>query len=244
MKNRFGLIGYPLTHSFSEDYFGRKFKKEGISDHRYDLFSLEKIEGLISILGKTENLKGLNVTIPYKEKVISYLYEIDSEAAEVGAVNTIKIIDGKLYGFNTDVYGFEVSLLKFLNKKKVKALVLGTGGASKAIQFVLEKNKIEFKVVSRSPSKGDLIYKNLDVKVIENHSLIINTTPLGTYPKTDECPEIPYEYLNSKHYLYDLVYNPEKSLFLQRGEEKGGMIKNGLEMLELQAEKAWEIWKN
>jgi len=244
MKNRFGLIGFPLTHSFSEDYFGKKFKREGITDHRYDLFSLESIEGIISVLGEIENLKGLNVTIPYKEKVIPYLYELSPESAEIGAVNTIKIIEGKLYGFNTDVFGFEISLLKLLNKNKVNALVLGTGGASKAIQYVLRKNKIKFKVVSRNPIKGDLIYENLDVKVIENHHLIINTTPLGTFPKTESCPQIPYEYLTSKHYLYDLVYNPEKSLFLRRGEESGAMIKNGLEMLELQAERAWEIWKN
>ncbi len=244
MKNRFGLIGFPLSHSFSEDYFATKFKKEGIVDHRYDLFSLKSIDKIIEILGTIQNLKGLNVTIPYKEKVISYLYDISKEAAEVGAVNTIKIIDGKLYGFNTDVYGFEFSLLKFLERKNVNALVLGSGGASKAIQYVLRKNKIEYNVVSRNPLRGDLIYENLNAEVVDNHHLIINTTPLGTFPKNDACPQIPFKFLTAKHYLYDLVYNPEKSLFLHRGEERGAKIKNGLEMLELQAEKAWEIWKN
>ncbi len=244
MKNRYGLIGFPLSHSFSENYFANKFEKEGIADHQYDLFSLKSIEEIIDILGTIENLKGLNVTIPYKEKVISYLYDISKKAAEVGAVNTIKIVDGKLIGYNTDVDGFEISLLKFLDRKKVKALVLGTGGASKAIQYVLRKNKIEYKVVSRDLLKGDLIYKNLNAKVFDNHHLILNTTPLGTFPKKEFCPKIPYEFLTSEHYLYDLVYNPEKTLFLQRGEERGAKIKNGLEMLELQAEKAWEIWKN
>lgn len=244
MNNRFGLIGFPLSHSFSENYFATKFEKEGIINHQYDLFSLESIDKIIDILGTIENLKGLNVTIPYKEKVISYLHDISKVAAEIGAVNTIKIIDGKLYGFNTDVYGFEVSLLKFLNRNSVNALVLGTGGASKAIQFVLRKNKISYKVVSRSQSKGNLIYENLNAEVIDNHHLIINTTPLGTFPQNESCPQVPYELLTSKHYLYDLVYNPEKSLFLRRGEERGTRIKNGLEMLELQAEKSWEIWKN
>ena len=241
--NQYGLIGYPLSHSFSKKYFSDKFEQEGIKNHAYNLFPIERIGNLPMLLESTEDLKGLNVTIPYKEYVLDFLDEIDEAAAEIGAVNTIRITNGKLKGYNTDVYGFEISLHKLLGKNTIKnALILGTGGASKACAYVLNKLNIPFKYVSRTKKDGQFTYPELSRQIIDNHQLIINTTPLGTFPNADTCPDIPYEDLGSEHYLYDLVYNPEVSEFLKRGKERGAAIKNGLEMLHLQAEKAWEIW--
>lgn len=244
---QFTLIGYPLSHSFSKKYFTQKFEKENIPHHEYFLSPLEKIENFPKLLFAHPNLAGLNVTIPYKEKVIPYLDEISEEAKAIGAVNTIKIKDGKLKGFNTDVYGFEKSLVDFLTKKEKQivvknALVLGTGGAAKAVVFILKKLGINPILVSRKKEKGDLTYNDLDTIIFDKYRLIVNTTPLGMLPNLEGCPDLPFHRMNAKFYLYDLVYNPEKTVFLKRGESQGAAIKNGLEMLHLQAEKAWEIW--
>ena len=241
--SQYGLIGYPLSHSFSKKYFSNKFEQEKIKDHYYSLFPIERIDDLPMLLKSISNLKGLNVTIPYKEYVLEFLDEIDDDAAAIGAVNTIRIVDGKLKGYNTDVYGFEISLSKLLGENRVeKALIMGTGGASKACAYILKKLEIPFKYVSRTKKIDRFTYSELSKEIIDNHQLIINTTPLGTFPNEHTCPDIPYNHLSAKHYLYDLVYNPEESEFLKRGKERGAAIKNGLEMLHLQAEKAWEIW--
>ena len=241
--NQYGLIGYPLSHSFSKKYFNEKFVAEGIKNHSYSLFPIERIDDLPLLLKSFPNLNGLNVTIPYKEYVLEFLDEIDDDAANIGAVNTIKIIDGKLKGFNTDVYGFKIALLKLIGDAKIdNALILGTGGAAKACAYILGKLEIPFKYVSRTKKENQFIYEELSKSVIENNQLIINTTPLGTFPNINSYPNIPYNHLSTKHYLYDLVYNPEETEFLKRGKERGAAIKNGLEMLHLQAEKAWEIW--
>ncbi len=243
----FGLIGYPIAHSFSKKYFSDKFLKEGINDCYYELFPLKDIDELPTLINRYPNIKGLNVTIPYKELVIPFLDEIDESAKEVGAVNTIKIESGKLIGYNTDVYGFEKSLSRFLNKNQLKsinkALILGTGGASKAVKYVLNKLGKSCAFVSRNSKKGDLTYDDLNEKILSEYQLIINTTPLGMSPKTDAFPKLKYELLDSNHFLYDLVYNPEKTVFLAKGKKQGCKIINGLSMLHLQAEKAWEIWR-
>ena len=242
----FGLIGRVLSHSFSKNYFSEKFVKEDIPNCRYELFPIPDIEAFPNLLKQFPNLVGLNVTIPYKQSVIKYLDELKGGAAEIEAVNTIKIEDGKLIGFNTDIIGFEVSLRRLLpndsNLWPQSALVLGTGGAAKAINYVLDKLGIEFQTVSRTPEKGDLTYSALGHEQLEATHLIINTTPLGMAPKVDACPDIPYEKIGSTHFLFDLVYNPEKTLFLEQGEFQKASIKNGLEMLHLQAEAAWDIW--
>ena len=272
MNHKLGLIGYPLSHSFSPSYFAGKFKKLNIQDSEYLAYSIDKI-GKINEIFESE-VTGLNVTIPYKEQVIPFLDELSDEAAQIGAVNTIKIVDGRKVGYNTDVYGFQASLLEFLGDVKIeKALILGSGGASKAVKFVLKNLGIDYKIVSRREiSEADAIninesnlssisfdsqemghkefyrkeayltYQKLDEKMIQEYKLIVNTTPLGMYPYVDNCPEIPYEGLTEQHFLYDLVYNPEKTLFLMKGESARCSIKNGNDMLILQAEKSWEIW--
>ena len=239
-----GLIGYPLSHSFSKKYFSDKFSNEKIEGYHYDLFPLENIQELTKLLKEHSNLVGLNVTIPYKEQVMPFLDEISESAKGIGAVNTIRIENGQLKGFNTDAYGFEKSLKAFLKPHHQYALILGTGGAAKAVQYVLEQLNIEYKYVSRTPDEEQFSYSELNEKILEKYQVIVNTTPLGMYPKTEQCPNIPYQYLTNKHLLYDLVYNPKESLFLKNGKEKGASIKNGLEMLHLQAEKAWSIWNN
>ena len=234
---KYGLIGYPITHSFSPGYFAEKYKREQIFNARYDLYPIEHI----AMFDDITEVSGINVTIPYKEAVIPYLDELSEDAQTIGAVNTIKYQDGKRIGYNTDVYGFEQSLLPLIKERRPeRALVLGTGGAAKAVWFVLDRLKIPYLRISRS--QGDLRYSDLDLKVIEEHHLIINTTPLGMAPNIDQCPEIPYEDISTQHILYDLIYNPQKTLFLNKGSERGAVVKNGLNMLELQAEKAWEIW--
>lgn len=240
---KFGLIGYPLTYSFSPGYFKEKFTDNGIKDTFYDLYPLEKVDSFCSLIDSGK-LKGLNVTIPYKESVIPFLDDLAQEAKNIGAVNTIKIEDGKTKGFNTDVYGFEHSLIPLLKKHHKKALILGTGGASKAVCFVFDKLNIDYKMVSRTPSDNQLSYKSINQKIIDEFGIIVNTTPLGTHPDIDQCPDIPYEYLNDLHLLYDLVYNPSESLFLKKGKAQNSIIKNGYEMLCLQADKAWEIWNS
>jgi shikimate dehydrogenase len=236
----FGLIGYPLSHSFSKLFFTEKFEKESIHDTNYELFPLPEINELEELL-RDEQLAGLNVTIPYKVAVLPFVDELDSAAAEIGAVNCLKIerLDGQrlVKGFNTDAYGFEASLKPLLQKHHQKALILGDGGAASAVKYVLNKLGISFLSVLRSSKRGAIEYGQVDEMLLNSHTLIINTTPLGTFPKVEECPNIPYEYLTAKHLAYDLVYNPEETLFLQLVREKGGTTKNGLEMLQLQAER-------
>jgi shikimate dehydrogenase len=238
----YGLIGYPLSHSFSQKYFTEKFEKEGIKDCSYQNFSIATIGEIENIIDKHPELAGLNVTIPYKEKVIPFLDEFSEEVAEIGACNCIKIENNRLIGFNTDVPGFEKSFIKKLQPFHKKAIVLGTGGASKAIQFVLAKLKIPFIVVSRKPTSNELSYEDIDNSIISTHQVIINTTPLGMQPNIHQYPSIPYLSITNQHYLFDLTYNPAKTVFLQKGEEMGATIVNGYEMLVNQAEGSWEIW--
>ncbi|MBK7147875.1 MAG: shikimate dehydrogenase [Bacteroidetes bacterium] len=237
---KFGLIGFPLTHSFSASYFEEKFILEKINDCLYELFPLEKIEELTSLLQNQPALCGLNVTIPYKEAVIPYLDLISPEAREIGAINCIKIMDGKLHGFNTDVYGFEKSADALFSKEPLQAFVLGSGGASKAVQFCLKRMKVPFVTVSRNQAAGSS-YSAIESQMGE-HNVFINTTPLGMFPHTQFAPDIPYHLLTADDVLIDLIYNPEETLFLKKGKEAGCRIKNGREMLQLQAEKSWEIW--
>ncbi|HNW49615.1 MAG TPA: shikimate dehydrogenase [Prolixibacteraceae bacterium] len=244
----YGLIGYPLGHSFSKKFFTEKFEKEGLVDCRYLNFEIESIDLFPSIFEKNPDICGLNCTIPYKQQVIPFLDEIDEETQAVGAVNTIKIIrtaNGvKLKGFNTDIIGFERSLKPMLSEKHKKALILGTGGASKAIKHILTKLNIDYLSASiEEPlNESEIRYYQIDKAMIGERLVIINATPLGTFPKVDNCPSIPYEYLSCDHVLFDLVYNPEITLFMKRGLEKGARVKNGLEMLHGQALASWEIW--
>ena len=238
----FGLIGYPLSHSFSKKYFTEKFEQEGLSNCWYENFPIASIDELRKIFENNPGLLGLNITIPYKEQVLPFLHESSEAVRQVGACNCIKIISGKLHGFNTDVIGFEETLNAKLLPHHKKALVLGSGGASKAIQFVLRKKGIEFIVVSRSKNPLFIHYEKVTPELIEQHPLIINTTPLGMQPHTDTYPSIPYFALTTQHYLYDLIYNPAKTLFLQKGEDRGATIQNGADMLVIQAEESWKIW--
>ncbi|MCL6260615.1 shikimate dehydrogenase [Aquiflexum sp. TKW24L] len=243
---KFGLIGYPLTHSFSKKYFTSKFEKEGILDCQYDLYEIQDISHFPKILSENPLLEGINVTIPYKEKVIPFLDELDPACQKIGAVNCIQIKGGKLRGFNTDYIGFKQSLESFLGEIRSKALVLGTGGASKAVVQVLSDLGIPFLMVSRNPSQNAnwITYGDLEENrgILESHHLIVNTTPVGTYPKTEEMPEINLNYITGMHKVYDLVYNPEKTFLMRSMEARGALVKNGLEMLQLQAEAAWKIW--
>jgi shikimate dehydrogenase len=241
----FGLIGFPLSHSFSQKFFTDKFRVEGIAGCAYENFPLENIDALRAVLEQYPHLAGLNVTIPYKEKVIPYLHHQSDVVKKIGACNCIKIVNGELHGYNTDVTGFEESLRPLLEGHHRKALVLGTGGAAKATHFVLEKLGIIFLEVSRNPSSGRQIsYEQLTPAVLNDHTLIINTTPVGMYPNEHDCPPLPYSDLTSRHYLFDLVYNPAKTLFLQKGEQQGAVIKNGSDMLVIQAEESWRIWNS
>lgn len=241
----YGLIGYPLGHSFSQRYFTEKFKLQGIEDCKYEAFSLESIDDFPLLLSRNPVLCGLNITIPHKQNIIPFLTNTALLPKGINACNCIKIEGGKLTGYNTDVIGFEQSLLPLLQAHHTKALILGNGGAAEAVKFVLNKLDIEYKVVSRQLHNGShLTYREIKEDVIAAHHLIINTTPLGTYPKIEECPDVPYQYLTPQHYLFDLVYNPEKTLFLQKGEQQGASIKNGYDMLVLQAEESWKIWNS
>jgi shikimate dehydrogenase len=267
----FGLIGYPLTHSFSKGYFTEKFEKLGISDsHLYEKFEMADVtQSLPDLIAQNPDLEGINVTIPHKQNVIPFLNEIDDAAKRIGAVNVIKIsrntqntplsigrgVGGEVHlkGFNSDYYGFQNSLLEQRpfslpersRRERERALVLGDGGAAKAIKVALEDLNIDYKIVARRRITAEtILFEELDQTIIESHQLIVNTTPLGTYPKSDECPEIPYQYLNSSHFLYDLVYNPAETLFMKKGIEQGAKAMNGLRMLHLQAEKSWDIWND
>ena len=250
MKKIYGLIGHPLGHSFSKDYFTKKFELEGL-DCEYNNYDLEDISMVRQL-----KLSGFNVTIPYKEAILPYLDELDPVAAEVGAVNTVKVLsDGRLRGFNTDVVGLEASLsliphsalTRFTSLRATPfrippSLLLGTGGASKAVQYVLRKHQIPFHLVSRDPEKGDFTYQDLSPEVIKTHLLIINATPVGMFPNVEEAPSLPYEALSPDHVLLDLIYNPEETLFLRHGREHGATILNGLTMLHAQADATWEVF--
>ena len=246
-KELFGLVGYPLGHSFSESFFNNKFNSEGI-DAQYLNFEIPNIDEFRNIINNNTNLRGLNVTIPYKEQVITYLDDIDITASEIGAVNVVKFIrNGNnliLKGFNSDVIGFCNSLKPLLKPHHTHALVLGTGGAAKAIAHGLKSLGIEPIYVSRSKKDGVLTYNELTPEIIEKYQVIVNTTPAGMYPHVDTCPNIPYHLLTPQHLCYDFVYNPEVTLFMKKSQEQGAMVKNGLEMLILQALAAWEIWNS
>ena len=239
----FGLIGYPLSHSFSRDYFTRKFEVERRADCRYELFPIASITKLPELLQHHPDLEGLNVTIPYKEEVLAYLDVKDGLPESLPACNCIRIRNGRLEGFNTDWIGFEHSLKPLLQPHHNRALVLGNGGASKAVIYVLQRLGIPCEVVSRKLHDGStLTYEQLNFAVVRSHPLIINTTPLGTYPNVQECPPIPYDALTDQHLLYDLVYNPELTKFMQQGQIRGATVRNGYDMLVGQAEAAWRIW--
>ncbi|MCY4780936.1 shikimate dehydrogenase [Sphingobacterium sp. UT-1RO-CII-1] len=243
---KLGLLGYPLGHSFSKKYYLDKFLNENIKDIDYDLYPIPSIEELTSLYTEDERFYGFNVTIPYKQEVIKLLNDISEEAKEIGAVNciTIKRKAGIpfLKGYNTDAYGFEVSLKPLLKKQHKQALILGNGGAAKAVSYTLKKLGIPFKIISRSKQNGDLTYADLNKEVITNHQVIINCSPVGTFPNVDESPTIPYEGIGEQHLLYDLIYNPEETAFLKEGRKRNAVIKNGYEMLVKQADKNWDIW--
>jgi len=238
----FGLIGYPLTHSFSKKYFTEKFEKENLRDCRYENFEIETIDLLPQITLYKEELEGLNVTIPYKERVIKYLDDSNELVKETGACNCIRIENGKQIGYNTDVIAFERSLHPKLLPIHKAALILGTGGAAKAVQFVLKKMAIQYQLVSRNPSVDELSYNQVNASIIETHPLIINTTPVGLYPNVSDAPPLPYDAITPDHFLFDLIYNPDRTLFLQEGEKRGAAIQNGFDMLVYQAEESWTIW--
>ena len=242
--NLYGLIGYPLGHSFSKQYFTEKFLNEGLSNCTFENFAIPSIDEFLKILQQNITLKGMAVTIPYKQQVLSFVNELSDEVIFIGAANCIKIADNKLIAYNTDIIGFEKSFVPFLKPNHKKALILGTGGASKAVQYVLNKLGINYLLVSRSeiPREGYCNYAMLNEQLMNKYQIIINCSPVGTFPHIDNCPDIPYEFINASHYLYDLVYKPDKTLFLQKGEEQKAQIKNGYEMLIIQAEANWAIW--
>ena len=241
---RYGLIGFPLTHSLSQQYFTQKFIDQGIEDCVYERFSIPSITDLHDILKTYPDLCGFNITIPYKKEVLAFLTERSKAVEEVGACNCVKIIDGQLIGYNTDVIGFENSLIPFLKPTHNKALVLGTGGAALAIVYVLQKLGIDFNYVSRTATSGQFAYNDLDASVLATHTLIINTTPLGIFPNIEACPAIPYDLLTPEHHLFDLTYNPALSTFLTKGMQMGATIQNGQQMFVEQAEQSWRIWNS
>jgi shikimate dehydrogenase len=240
----FGLIGYPLSHSFSQKYFTEKFSRENLGDCSYLNFSIQGIEELKGILKSNPNLEGINVTIPHKENIIRFLDWKNPVVEQIQACNCIRIREGRLFGYNTDVLGFENSLMKKLNPRHDRALILGTGGAAKAVAYVLNKLGIPFQLVSRRKNltASLMTYGELTTEKIREYPLIINTTPIGMYPNIDQCPDLPYEAIGKGHYLFDLIYNPGKTQFLQKGERGGAIVENGEEMLVLQAEESWKIW--
>ncbi|MBS1488587.1 MAG: shikimate dehydrogenase [Bacteroidetes bacterium] len=247
MEKKFGLIGSTLSHSFSKSYFDEKFFREGLRDYHYELYPLNSVDELKKLISENPELTGLNVTIPYKEQVIKFLNDIDPSAKNIGAVNVVKIQNGKLTGFNTDSEAFYETVERWFPKiKNAKALILGTGGSSKAVQQALKKLSIPFEVVSREKGKAHHTYESLntDKAILSEANLLINTTPLGMTPNTNTFPPIDYELITPQHYVYDLIYNPARTLFIQKAEMHGANVKNGLEMLHIQAEKAWAIWNN
>lgn len=243
----YGLIGYPLGHSFSAKYFTQKFETLGITNAVYNNYPIESIDKFTQIINNNPNLIGLNVTIPYKQQVLQYLNKLSEGATEIGAVNCIKIVRDnnkiELIGYNTDEHGFKQSLLPYLKPNHTKALILGSGGASKAVEYVLKNLNIEFKLVSRQANGSNmLLYNQINKAILNQYHLIVNTTPLGMAPNINTAPEIPYEFLTNHHLLFDLVYNPNETLFMKMGKQNGAVVLNGLQMLQGQAERAWEIW--
>ena len=241
---KFGLIGFPLSHSFSPAYFAEKFARENIPDCSYESYPIDTIEKFPALLASDKELEGINVTIPYKKSVVPFLSSKSEAVSKMGACNCIKIKDGYLSGFNTDVTGFEKSLSAKLTPSHTHALVLGTGGSASAVEFVFEKLGIDILFVSRNHTKAkkSCTYADLTKELMRERTLIINTTPLGMFPAVDTCPDIPYQFLTPEHYLFDLVYNPAQTLFLKKGEEMGAITKNGSDMLIIQAEESWKIW--
>jgi shikimate dehydrogenase len=250
MKKIYGLVGFPLTHSFSASYFKSKFETAGLDkDFEYKNFEIPEASFLPELIRNNPGICGLNVTIPHKQSVLQYMDEVSEAALEIGAINTISVIrkghDIILKGDNTDWIGFKDSLLVFLKDTQLNALILGTGGSSKAVEFVLKNLDIPYKLVSRNPdqSQHQIAYKDIDSELIKSHRLIINTTPVGMFPKVNNCPEIAYNAVTEEHYLYDLIYNPQTTLFMQQGLEQNASVSNGYEMLRLQAEASWRIWE-
>lgn len=242
--NTYALLGRNISYSFSRQYFTDKFDREGIPESRYINFDIPTLDELPKLLQTTPDLRGMNVTIPYKQEVMRFLADIDPEAQAIGAVNTIKLTDVGLVGYNTDCYGFRETLRPLLKSHHTHALILGTGGASRAVAYTLKQLGIAYSFVSRTPASASLSYKELTKQILEKHFLVINCTPLGTFPKVADCPPIPYQCLSPSHLLYDLIYNPAQTTFLQLGAARGATTCNGLQMLVLQAEKAWQIWNN
>lgn len=238
----YGLIGYPLSHSFSQKYFTEKFEKEGIPNALFENFSIASIAEFPALLKNNPNLKGLAVTIPYKKDVLEFLDDASDEVKQMGACNCIKIRNNKLIGYNTDVAGFEQSFLEYLKPHHKKALILGTGGAAVAVEFVLKKLNLGYLYVSRKQTENGITYAQITEKLLQEFTIIINCTPLGTFPDITSAPDIPYQYLNSNHYLFDLVYNPPMTMFLKNGALYHATIKNGYDMLVIQAEENWKIW--
>ena len=242
----YGLIGRSLGHSFSEKYFSEKFQKENIQGCQYLNFEMENLQKEIPALKKNPELKGLNITIPYKTEIISFLDEMSDECRQINACNCIKIKDGKWFGFNTDVIGFEKSFIPHLKPYHKKALVLGTGGSSNAVAYVLQKLDIDFLKVSRRENQSPSVisYEDISEEKMKEFEIVINTTPLGTFPNVNECPPLPYESVSNQHYFFDLIYNPSKTLFLSLAEKHGAIIENGSQMLAIQAEESWKIWNS
>jgi shikimate dehydrogenase len=242
----YGLIGKSLSHSFSQRYFTEKFLKENISDCRYQNFQIKELAKEIPDLKKLPGLSGLNVTIPYKSDIISFLDHLTEETKEINACNCIQIKEGNWIGHNTDIIGFGKSFLPHLKPFHKKALILGTGGAAKAVAFVLMRSGIQFLEVSRSKKEGAsaITYNDLSKEIIEEYSVVINTTPVGMFPSENDYPQLPYQYISSRHYFFDLIYNPEKTLLLAKAEERGATIENGEKMLRIQAEESWKIWNS
>ena len=241
----FAIIGYPLSHSFSQKYFTEKFARENIADAVFEIYPIPEISLLSEILKSRKDLSGFCVTIPYKKAILGFLDQQSDAVRQMGACNCVKIQGNTLIGFNTDVIGFEKSFAPQLLPYHTKALILGTGGAAAAVEFVLQKLQISYRFVSRQKTTANLLtYEDLDESILDEYTVIINSTPLGTYPDTDEAPELPYHLLTAKHYLFDLVYNPPLTKFLQLGALQGAIIKNGYDMLVIQAEENWKIWNS
>jgi shikimate dehydrogenase len=242
--NTFGLIGRPLSHSFSKQYFDNMFKEKGLKNVCFINYELEEIEDLLPIISNNENIVGFAVTIPYKQKIMKFLDEYDKVVGNINSCNCVLIKNRKLIGYNTDVIGFEKSFTPHLQKHHKQALILGNGGVAQSVKWVLRHLHIHYTVVTRDEYKNSISYNSISKNIIEQHQIIINTTPLGTFPYVDECPNIPYQYITTQHYLFDVVYNPQLTTFMQKGLQQNAFVKNGYEMLCQQAEENWKIWND